>query len=56
MRYYDHALMGGWLYEPGVGHLATQRSPLTHAAKLQSPLLVLHGEADVDVPFKQAGP
>ena len=53
VRYYDHALMGGWVHEEGVRARAVEASPLTHAARLQAPLLVLHGEADVDVPFAQ---
>ena len=54
VRYYDYALMGGWVYEQAVKPRAKEASPLTHAAKLQAPLLVLHGEDDTDVPFAQA--
>ena len=46
--------MGGWVYEAEVRERAKQHSPLTHAAQLEAPLLVLHGEADIDVPFAQA--
>ena len=53
VRYYDFALMGGWVYEPQIRDRAKERSPTTHVANLQSPLLVLHGEADIDVPFAQ---
>lgn len=54
VRYYDYALMGGWVYEADVRARAKEASPLTHAAELKAPLLVLHGEADIDVPFAQA--
>ena len=54
VRYYDYALMGGWVYEKEVKPRAKEASPLTHAAQLQAPLLVLHGEDDIDVPFAQA--
>eukprot|EP00908_Phaeocystis_cordata_P003267 Transcript_13559.p1 GENE.Transcript_13559~~Transcript_13559.p1 ORF type:complete len:767 (+),score=240.76 Transcript_13559:97-2397(+) len=54
VRYYDYALMGGWVYEPAVAPRAKEQSPLTHAAALRAPLLVLHGEDDIDVPFAQA--
>lgn len=53
VRYYDYALMGGWVYEEHVKPRAVAQSPLTHAAELKAPLLVLHGEADIDVPFAQ---
>jgi dipeptidyl aminopeptidase/acylaminoacyl peptidase len=53
VRYYDYALMGGWVYEPDIAARATDRSPLTHVDKLAAPLLVLHGAADIDVPFAQ---
>ena len=96
VRYYDYALMGGWVYEQEVEPRATEptlawvrvrvrsvilpwrnpdpkrklspnpspspsqvkprareASPLTHAAELEVPLLVLHGEDDIDVPYAQ---
>ena len=54
MRYYDHALMGGWVHEPNIGARARAVSPRTRAAELRAPLLVLHGEDDIDVPYAQA--
>jgi len=56
VRYFDYALMGGWVYEPAVAARAARASPVTHAAGLRGPLLVLHGEEDRDVPFEQIGP
>jgi dipeptidyl aminopeptidase/acylaminoacyl peptidase len=56
VRYYDYSLMGGWVYEEEVAKLARERSPLTHAAELRAPLLITHGEKDIDVPFSQIGP
>jgi dipeptidyl aminopeptidase/acylaminoacyl peptidase len=53
VRYYDYALMGGWVYEDSVAQRATNASPITHAANLSAPLLVLHGGSDIDVPFSQ---
>ena len=54
VRYYDYALMGGWVYEPAIRERAKEQSPLTRADHLRSPLLVLLGEDDIDVPFAQA--
>jgi dipeptidyl aminopeptidase/acylaminoacyl peptidase len=56
VRYYDHALLGGWVYEPRVAARAREASPLTRAAELRAPLLVLHGKDDIDVPFRQIPP
>ena len=56
VRYYDYAIMGGWVYEANVMERARRASPLTHASNLSAPLLVLHGEGDIDVPFVQIGP
>merc|ERR1719323_1184962 len=53
VRYYDYALLGGWVYDDKVAKRAQQASPITHAANLKAPLLVLHGETDSDVPFQQ---
>jgi dipeptidyl aminopeptidase/acylaminoacyl peptidase len=53
-RAYDHWLVGGWLYEREA--LARDRSPVTHADRIKAPLLVYHGEADLNVPFAQIGP
>merc|ERR1712216_906380 len=53
VRYYDYALMGGWVYESSVVGRAKSASPLTRASNLVSPLLVLHGDKDIDVPYKQ---
>jgi pimeloyl-ACP methyl ester carboxylesterase len=56
VRYFDYALMGGWVYEAAIAERAARASPVTYAANLRAPLLVLHGEADRDVPFEQIGP
>ena len=56
MRYYDYALMGGWVYEKEVAARAREASPIARAAELRAPLLVLHGDKDVDVPFQQIPP
>lgn len=56
VRYYDYALLGGWVYEPEVAARARRASPLPRATELRAPLLVLHGEDDVDVPFQQIPP
>merc|ERR1712232_1552127 len=47
---------GGWVYEPAVVERARRASPISHATELRAPLLVLHGERDVDVPFEQIAP
>ena len=44
------------MYHPEIAARARARSPLTHAANLRAPLLILHGEKDIDVPFSQIGP
>ena len=54
VRWYDRWLVGGWLYEREAH--ARDRSPITHAEQLKTPLLVMHGEQDTDVPFAQIGP
>lgn len=54
VRWYDRWLVGGWLYEREAH--ARERSPITHAERIKTPLLVLHGEQDKDVPFAQIGP
>jgi dipeptidyl aminopeptidase/acylaminoacyl peptidase len=54
VRWYDRWLVGGWLYEREAH--ARERSPITHAARIKTPLLVMHGEQDKDVPFAQIGP
>ncbi|HET7770427.1 MAG TPA: prolyl oligopeptidase family serine peptidase, partial [Chloroflexota bacterium] len=54
VRWYDRWLVGGWLYEREAH--ARERSPITHAEQLKTPLLVMHGEQDTDVPFAQIGP
>ncbi|HEX2324657.1 MAG TPA: prolyl oligopeptidase family serine peptidase, partial [Chloroflexota bacterium] len=53
-RAYDRWLVGGWLYEQEAR--ARDRSPVTHAGQITAPLLVYHGEADLNVPFAQIGP
>lgn len=52
-RYYDYALMGGWVYEPHIVARAEAASPVTRASHLRAPLLVLHGDKDSDVPYRQ---
>ena len=54
VRYYDYALMGGWVYEAEVAPRAKEKSPLTRASELECALLALHGEDDIDVPYAQA--
>jgi len=56
VRYYDYALMGGWVYEPEVVARARKASPQTHAGELRAPILILHGDKDIDVPFQQIPP
>jgi len=56
VRYYDYALMGGWVYEKEVAARAREASPITRAAELRAPILVLHGDKDIDVPFQQVPP
>lgn len=53
VRYYDYVLLGGWVYQPSIAERARKAAPLTYAKDLRAPLLVLHGERDDDVPFKQ---
>jgi dipeptidyl aminopeptidase/acylaminoacyl peptidase len=52
-RAYDRWLVGGWLYERAA--LARERSPIGAAGRVRAPLLVYHGEADLNVPFAQIG-
>ena len=54
VRYYDRWLVGGWVYEQD--ERARDRSPVTYADRIVTPLLVYHGEADRNVPFEQIGP
>jgi len=56
VRYYDYALMGGWVYEKEVQARARAVSPISKATNLRAPLLVLHGDKDQDVPFEQIPP
>jgi len=53
VRYYDYALMGGWVYKEEVAARAREVSPITKATELRAPILILHGEDDIDVPFQQ---
>ena len=39
VRYYDFALMGGWVYEKEVAARAREVSPLTKAEDLRAPIL-----------------
>jgi dipeptidyl aminopeptidase/acylaminoacyl peptidase len=54
VRYYDRWLVGGWVYEQA--ERAWDRSPISSAERVKTPLLVYHGEEDRDVPFAQIGP
>jgi dipeptidyl aminopeptidase/acylaminoacyl peptidase len=54
VRFYDRWLVGGWVYEQS--QRARERSPLALAGQVNIPLLVLHGEDDISVPFAQIGP
>ena len=56
VRYYDYALMGGWVYEKEIAARAREVSPLTKACDLRAPILILHGDKDIDVPFQQIPP
>jgi len=56
VRYYDRALLGGWVYEQEVAERARAASPASAATELRAPVLVLHGDKDVDVPFRQIPP
>merc|ERR1719272_1659918 len=56
VRYYDYALMGGWVYEPEVAARARRASPISMASELRAPILILHGDKDIDVPFQQIPP
>jgi dipeptidyl aminopeptidase/acylaminoacyl peptidase len=51
VRYYDHWLVGGWVYERV--DRARDRSPVNFVERIQTPLFVFHGEDDRDVPFAQ---
>ena len=46
VRYYDYALMGGWIYKDQVAVRARKASPKTFASELEVPLLILHGEVE----------
>eukprot|EP00592_Proboscia_alata_P003104 CAMPEP_0194371742 /NCGR_PEP_ID=MMETSP0174-20130528/20160_1 /TAXON_ID=216777 /ORGANISM="Proboscia alata, Strain PI-D3" /LENGTH=735 /DNA_ID=CAMNT_0039149965 /DNA_START=137 /DNA_END=2344 /DNA_ORIENTATION=- len=56
VRYYDYALMGGWVYDKTIAARARDVSPISKATELRAPLLVLHGDQDIDVPFQQIPP
>lgn len=56
VRYFDYALMGGWVYEEDLASRARDASPITRASELRAPLLVLHGDQDIDCPFSQIPP
>jgi dipeptidyl aminopeptidase/acylaminoacyl peptidase len=49
VRYYDHWLIGGWVYEQS--ERARERSPIHFVDRIKAKLLTLHGEEDRDVPF-----
>lgn len=57
--YYGDPYHGGWT-ESRIGKpeehpdVYAQASPMSHVDKLQRPLLILHGTADVNVPFLQS--
>lgn len=48
---YEEALLGKL---PGAGPLWKERSPLTHAGNVRSPLLLFHGTEDKAVPHQQS--
>jgi len=50
-RQYSYWLYGGWANEQT--ELYAQRSPITFAANIKTPLSITHGKADVNVPFIQ---
>lgn len=57
VRYFDYSLMGGWVYERDVAERARDASPITNVSdELRAPLLVLHGDQDIDCPFSQIPP
>ena len=56
VRYYDYALLGGWVYEKEIAERARALSPINRASYLRAPLLILHGDQDIDVPFQQIPP
>ena len=49
---YDEALMGGTFFDRE--ELYMQRSAIRHVQKVQTPLLLLHGEADIRCPVDQS--
>jgi dipeptidyl aminopeptidase/acylaminoacyl peptidase len=49
VRYYDHWLIGGWVYEQS--ERARERSPIHFVDRIKAKLLIFHGEEDRDVPF-----
>lgn len=51
VRHYTYWLYGGWSYEQPERY--AERSPLTQAGQLKTPLLMFHGKADPNVPFAQ---
>ena len=49
---YDEALMGGTFFD--LEELYMQRSAIRHVRKVETPILLLHGEADVRCPVDQS--
>lgn len=57
MAYYHDYLaveFGGYPHEPGLIDLLWERSPLKHVGRVKTPVLVIHGENDNDVPVAEA--
>jgi dipeptidyl aminopeptidase/acylaminoacyl peptidase len=51
VRYYDHWLLGGWVYEHP--ERAVERSPVSYVDRIRVPLAMDTGDLDDDVPFRQ---
>ena len=54
VRNYDRWLLGEWVYNETTR--AKERSPINYVDQIKAPLLVFHGEADQNVPFRQIVP
>lgn len=50
----DAALGGGTGWEGPGPHVHDRRSPISHASRIRTPVLILHGEDDTNVPLGQA--